>query len=67
MTAGDDFKVNVWDLKGSEPITVGDNTSYLEPMLTYFAENEITTIQWPMTNPEWISITFGKKVQVLKI
>jgi WD repeat-containing protein 68 len=67
VTAGDDFKVNVWDLKGPEPMEAGDNAPFLEPMFTYFAENEVTAIQWPITNPEWIGIAFGKKVQVLKI
>lgn len=67
MSAGDDFRVSIWDLKG--PNIPGNNQSmpFIEPMLTYYAENEVTTIQWPISNPEWFSATFGNKVQVLKI
>lgn len=67
MSAGDDFRVNIWDLKGPD-IRENDNCMpFIEPMLTYNAKNEVTTIQWPISNPEWFSVTFGNKVQVLKI
>ena len=39
----------------------------LEPMLAYHAQEEITTLKWPMNNPEWVCISFGKKVQMLKV
>eukprot|EP00826_Nyctotherus_ovalis_P051183 TRINITY_DN6382_c0_g3_i1.p2 TRINITY_DN6382_c0_g3~~TRINITY_DN6382_c0_g3_i1.p2 ORF type:complete len:210 (+),score=54.59 TRINITY_DN6382_c0_g3_i1:658-1287(+) len=67
MTAGDDFKVNIWDLELPKNREESEYYNPSEPVMTYHAENEVTTVQWPITNPEWIALTFGNKVQVLKI
>lgn len=61
-TAGDDAQVLIWDLSNAQyPTTV------LEPILTYHAGEEITSSLWPISNPEWILISFGKKAQLLKV
>eukprot|EP00830_Metopus_es_P011960 TRINITY_DN250_c0_g1_i1.p1 TRINITY_DN250_c0_g1~~TRINITY_DN250_c0_g1_i1.p1 ORF type:complete len:119 (-),score=21.21 TRINITY_DN250_c0_g1_i1:21-377(-) len=64
-TAGDDSQTLIWDLSG--PGTVRPVGDQLEPMLAYKAEGEVTTLQWPMSNPEWICISFNNKMQMLKV
>jgi len=65
-TAGDDAQVLIWDLSSTQ-FQPPNNTSTLDPMLTYHAGEEITSSLWPMSNPEWIFISFGKKAQLLKV
>jgi len=50
----------IWDLATMpKPIT--------EPILAYNAEAEINTLQWSSSQPEWVAITFNKKVQILRV
>jgi WD repeat-containing protein 68 len=59
-TAGDDKQALIWDLS-SMPRPVED------PILAYTAEAEINTLQWSIAQPDWISIAFGKKLQILRV
>eukprot|EP00826_Nyctotherus_ovalis_P021409 TRINITY_DN16905_c0_g1_i29.p4 TRINITY_DN16905_c0_g1~~TRINITY_DN16905_c0_g1_i29.p4 ORF type:complete len:113 (+),score=11.73 TRINITY_DN16905_c0_g1_i29:597-935(+) len=65
-TAGDDGQVLIWDIKNPQYQTSGD-AGAIDPMLTYYAGEEITSILWPISNPEWILISFGNLVQLLKV
>lgn len=63
-TCSDDKSALIWDLKlgqkpASKPIT--------DPILAYNAEDHINQLQWSQSQPDWISIAFGKKVQVLRV
>jgi len=59
-TGGDDCQALIWDLTAMpKPIT--------EPILAYNAEAEINTLQWSCQQPEWVAITFNKKLQILKV
>eukprot|EP00826_Nyctotherus_ovalis_P033343 TRINITY_DN2696_c0_g4_i1.p1 TRINITY_DN2696_c0_g4~~TRINITY_DN2696_c0_g4_i1.p1 ORF type:complete len:212 (-),score=33.05 TRINITY_DN2696_c0_g4_i1:162-797(-) len=64
-TGGDDAQTLIWDLEG--PQHSGDRGSRLEPMLAYHSEDEVTAIQWPFSNPQWICISFDSKMQMLKV
>lgn len=67
-TAGDDSHTLIWDLaQQSGARGNAERPDPLEPMLAYKAEAEISTLQWPISNPEWICISFNKKMQMLKV
>ena len=38
-----------------------------DPILAYTAEAEINTLHWSALQTDWISICFGKKVQILRV
>mmetsp|Transcript_22842 Transcript_22842/g.33413 ORF Transcript_22842/g.33413 Transcript_22842/m.33413 type:complete len:366 (+) Transcript_22842:155-1252(+) len=59
-TAGDDSQALIWDLS-SMPKAIED------PILAYNAEGEINNLQWSATQPDWISIGFGNKLQILRV
>lgn len=42
-------------------------TSIIDPLLTYKAEEEVTQIQWSISDPRWIGISYGKKMQILRV
>jgi len=59
-TGGDDHQALIWDLSDvPSPIS--------EPLLTYNADGQINTLQWSASQPEWIAITYNKKVQILRV
>jgi len=59
-TGGDDKQALIWDLTPMpKPIT--------EPILAYNAEAEINSLQWSSAQPEWVAITFNKKLQILRV
>lgn len=59
-TAGDDKQALIWDLKPlPKPIE--------EPILAYNAESEVNQLQWSTAQPNWISIAFGSKMQILRV
>lgn len=66
-TAGDDEQVLIWDLSVSRSINPERCHSNLEPILSYHARKEVTGIQWPISKPEWIIISFENKLQMLKV
>jgi WD repeat-containing protein 68 len=59
-TAGDDAQALIWDLSSMpKPIE--------EPILAYSAEAEINQLQWASSQPEWIAISYGSKMQILRV
>ena len=62
-TAGDDSQALIWDLSSmSQPVDGG-----LDPILAYSAGAEINQLQWSSTNPDWVGICFGNKLQILRV
>lgn len=59
-TVGDDAQALIWDL-ASIPKPVED------PILAYTAEAEVNAIAWAPSLPEWVTIAFDAKVQMLKV
>jgi len=59
-TAGDDHNALIWDLSAM-PNQVED------PILSYAAEAEINQLQWSAMHPDWISVAFGNKIQMLRV
>jgi len=59
-TAGDDKQAYIWDLS-SMPKPIED------PILAYGAKTEINQLQWSLTQPDWIAIAFGQKMQILRV
>ena len=64
-TAGDDNQVLIWDLQKGTKSAEGERTT--EPALAYSAMAEIPAVQWPSSQSDWISITFNKYAQMIKI
>jgi len=60
-TAGDDSQALIWDLSSMQARPVED------PILAYNAEGEINNLQWSSTQPDWISIAFNNKLQILRV
>jgi len=42
-------------------------TTVAEPILAYQSEDPVTMLQWPIVYPEWMCISFNRKVQLLKV
>ena len=62
-TAGDDSQALIWDLSSmSQPVDGG-----LDPILAYSAGAEINQLQWSSTQPDWVAICFGNKLQILRV
>jgi len=59
-SAGDDRQALIWDLAQLP-------SSIEEPALAYTAEAEINQMHWSSSQPEWISIAFGNKLQMLRV
>ncbi|KAM1127038.1 hypothetical protein ACFX13_042950 [Malus domestica] len=59
-SAGDDTRALIWDL----PTVAGPNG--IDPMSMYSAGAEINQLQWSAAQPDWISIAFSNKMQLLK-
>jgi len=60
-TAGDDSQALIWDLSSMTQRPVED------PILAYGADGEINNLQWSASQPDWISIAFGDKLQILRV
>lgn len=60
-TAGDDGQTLIWDLVDLPDKKVED------PILSYTAEGEVNQLQWLTAQPDWVSITFDSKLQVLRV
>lgn len=59
-TVGDDRQALIWDLQAlPEPIE--------EPILAYSANGEINQARWSALQPDWVAISFGDKVQALRV
>ncbi|PRP86320.1 hypothetical protein PROFUN_05461 [Planoprotostelium fungivorum] len=59
-SAGDDRQALIWDLSQLP-------NSIEEPALAYTAEAEINQLQWSTSQPDWISIAYGPKLQILRV
>ncbi|KAK3445716.1 protein TRANSPARENT TESTA GLABRA 1 [Eucalyptus grandis] len=60
-SAGDDSQALIWEL----PTVAGPNG--IDPMSMYSAGSEINQLQWCAAQPDWIAISFGTKMQLLKV
>ena len=60
-TAGDDSQALIWDLAGLPKRPVED------PILAYNAGAEINNLQWSAAQPDWVSIAFHDKLQILRV
>jgi WD repeat-containing protein 68 len=59
-SAGDDRQALIWDLSVlPNPIE--------DPILAYTADAEVNQLQWSAAQPDWISIAFGSKMQILRV
>jgi len=60
-TGGDDSQALIWDVSAMKHRPVED------PILAYNAEAEINNLKWSATEPDWISIAFKNKLQILRV
>lgn len=60
-SAGDDTQALIWELP-----TVAAPTG-IDPMSVYSAGSEINQLQWSSALPEWISIAYSNKMQLLRV
>jgi len=60
-TAGDDSQALIWDLSGMSKRPVED------PILAYNARGEINNLTWSAAQPDWVSIAFHDKLQILRV
>jgi len=60
-TAGDDSQALIWDLSQMPNRPVED------PILAYNADGEINNLQWSAIQPDWISIAYNDKLQILRV
>jgi len=58
-TAGDDKRALIWDVNFPQDTQ--------EAILVYTAEGAINSLQWSSSDPNWISIAFGKTIQILGV
>jgi DDB1- and CUL4-associated factor 7 len=60
-TAGEDNQALIWDLSamGKRPVE--------DPILAYHAEGEVNNLQWSASQPDWVSIAFHNKLQILRV
>jgi WD repeat-containing protein 68 len=60
-TAADDKQALIWDISGMSKRPVED------PILAYNAEGEVNNLQWSAAQPDWVSIAFADKLQILRV
>ena len=60
-TAGDDSQALIWDLTQMSKRSVED------PILAYNAEAEVNNLKWSSSQPDWVSIAFANKLQILRV
>lgn len=60
-TAGDDSQALIWDLSQMSKRPVED------PILAYAAEAEVNNLQWSASQPDWVSVAFADKLQILRV
>lgn len=60
-TAADDSHALIWDLSQMSKRPVED------PILAYNAEGEVNNLQWSSSQPDWVSIAFSDKLQILRV
>ncbi len=60
-TAADDSQALIWDLSQMHKQSIED------PILAYTAGAEINNLMWSTAQPDWVSICFRDKLQVLRV
>lgn len=62
-TCADDKQALIWDIsqKGASKFVIED------PILAYSAGAEINNMLWCKSHEDWITISYGKSVQILKV
>jgi DDB1- and CUL4-associated factor 7 len=60
-TVADDKQALIWDLRGVPKRPVDD------PILAYNADGEINNMHWSVAQPDWVSITYKDKLQILRV
>jgi DDB1- and CUL4-associated factor 7 len=60
-TAGEDKQALIWDLSAIAKRPIED------PILAYNAEGEVNNLQWSASQPDWVSIAFDNKLQILRV
>uniref|UniRef100_A0A7S1UZE1 Uncharacterized protein n=1 Tax=Grammatophora oceanica TaxID=210454 RepID=A0A7S1UZE1_9STRA len=60
-TAGDDSQALIWDLSQMHKRPVD------EPILAYNADGEINNLQWSASQPDWVSISYTDRLQILRV
>ena len=66
-TAGDDTKTLIWDVTGPTVDLGNGQIGMIDPILTHKCEEEINMLQWPITEPQWISIVMNNKLNMLHV
>jgi DDB1- and CUL4-associated factor 7 len=51
----------IWDLSAIAKRPIED------PILAYNAEGEVNNLQWSASQPDWVSIAFDNKLQILRV
>uniref|UniRef100_A0A914VCP5 DDB1- and CUL4-associated factor 7 n=1 Tax=Plectus sambesii TaxID=2011161 RepID=A0A914VCP5_9BILA len=59
-SAGDDQQALIWDIQ-SMPRPIED------PILAYQAGGEVNQVHWATAQPDWISICFGRILEILRV
>eukprot|EP01029_Cantina_marsupialis_P029209 TRINITY_DN779948_c0_g1_i1.p1 TRINITY_DN779948_c0_g1~~TRINITY_DN779948_c0_g1_i1.p1 ORF type:complete len:322 (-),score=48.09 TRINITY_DN779948_c0_g1_i1:137-1102(-) len=60
VSVSDDCHANIWDISGlPNPVT--------EPLMCYSADSEITNVFWSKSEPYWMAITLGRRLQLLRV
>ncbi|XP_047124721.1 DDB1- and CUL4-associated factor 7 [Hydra vulgaris] len=59
-TSADDHQALIWDIQ-QMPRAIED------PILAYTAEGEINNVQWATNQPDWISISYNKSIEILRV
>jgi len=60
-TVGEDKLVNIWNID----LQIVDSPQ--NPIKLYETSKEIFNVDWSFNNPEWIAISYGNKLQLLKV
>lgn len=63
-TAGDDSQALIWDLSTMNSMP---KSPIEDPILAYNADGEISNLQWSASQPDWVSIAYNDKLQILRV
>lgn len=61
-TASDDQQALIWELVFEKPPNIIE-----EPILAYQAQGRVNSIGWSSTHPDWIGISSGKHLELLRV
>lgn len=79
-TAGDDCQALIWDLQGAvagDTVCGGQHppcvrcsscvAQDVDPILAYDAGQPISQLSWSATQPDWVAVCMGSRLQVLRV